>query len=147
MNRSLMLVAGALLFVAGSFLLLSGPVTPQPDVWHGVGERGFVLLGARLFDGERVRERMDVLVNAAFFEALVLRLRGFGTVQVLFFSGEGAPSIIAIRPVELSGDRALARVPLGEVSGLDRRRLHAIALVAAPAAGDQRFEISSVELR
>lgn len=86
-------------------------------------------------------------VSLEAFESLELHLRGSGTVQVLFFSGASPQSLPAVRPVALDGGWFEARIPLGEVPGLERGRVRAIAVVAGPAPGDRRFEIASADLR
>ena len=86
-------------------------------------------------------------VDLSGFEALVLRLRGDGPLQVLFFSGanpQAVPASVAVSPAQTWQETTIA---LAEAPGLDRSRVRAVGVVAGPAPGTASFELSAAVLR
>ena len=70
MNRRLLGVLVALIALAVFFWWLPEPEAPQPDAWPAVDGNNFVLRGVRVFDGERLHERADVLVTDGLVAAI-----------------------------------------------------------------------------
>lgn len=82
-------------------------------------------------------------VDASAVSSLHLRVRSAQALQLLLFSGEGAPGQVSIAA---SPDWQAVTVDLATLPGLDRTRLRGISLTAH-GTGAQHFEIDQVELR
>ncbi|MEX0899717.1 MAG: amidohydrolase family protein [Gammaproteobacteria bacterium] len=85
--------------------------------------------------------------DASAFETLTIRIRGQGTVQLLFFSGASAQGVPAVLPVQLEGSWQDLALDLSGVAGLDLTRLRAVGLTAGPAPGAMRIELDEMVLR
>ncbi len=85
--------------------------------------------------------------NATQFNTLTLRIRGEGTVQLLFFSGASTQGVPAVLPVPLDGTWQDLALELSGVAGLDLTRLRAVGLTAGPAPGATRIELDEMVLR
>lgn len=86
-------------------------------------------------------------VDLTAFDAIELRLRSDGPVNVLFFSGAAAGSMPQVWPVAPNAEWTDVSIGLAEVAGLDRARVRAIAVVAGPAPGAVRIELDRAVLR
>lgn len=70
MGRTMAIAAAPLAAVVGFFLWLPQPVPPGPADWTPQPSNSFLLRGARVFDGERFHERLDVLVRDGMIAAV-----------------------------------------------------------------------------
>ncbi|MGQ0383205.1 MAG: amidohydrolase family protein [Gammaproteobacteria bacterium] len=70
MSRTLVVLGVALAAVVGFFLWLPEPAPPGPADWVPQQSNSFLLRGARVFDGERFHERLDVLVRDGLIAAV-----------------------------------------------------------------------------
>ena len=70
MNRRFVGFVLALVALAVFFWWLPEPEAPQPNGWPVVDGNSFVLRDVRVFDGERVRESVDVLVTDGVVAAI-----------------------------------------------------------------------------
>ncbi len=70
MNRKFIGLLVAVIALVVFFFLLPEPEAPEPDAWPVVDGNTFVLRGVRVFDGERVHEKADVLVTDGVVSAL-----------------------------------------------------------------------------
>lgn len=127
--------SGAIQNAVDGALAVSGEVKAG-GMWPWAGTiRTF---GARPFDP----------VDASEYPTLVLRVKGDGGgFSVLFFSGEGGQAPPLTWSFQSTGDWQELEIPLGEITGLDRAHLRAIALVAGPETRAFRFELDAAVLR
>lgn len=82
-------------------------------------------------------------VDASAVSALHLQVRSAAPLQLLLFSGEGAPTLV---PIAASAEWRSVEVDLANLAGLDRSRLRGISL-SATGSGTQHFDIDQVEGR
>lgn len=82
-------------------------------------------------------------VDASEVSTLHLQVRSAAPLQLLLFSGEGAPAVV---PIAASAEWRSVEVDLANLAGLDRSRLRGISL-SATGSGTQRFDIDQVEVR
>lgn len=82
-------------------------------------------------------------VDASAVSALHLQMRSAAPLQLLLFSGDGAPVVV---PIAASAEWRNVEIDLATQPGLDRSRLRGISL-SATSTGPQRFDIDLIEVR
>ncbi len=82
-------------------------------------------------------------VDAGALSRLQLQVRSAAPLQLLLFSGEGAPVVV---PIAASSEWRSVAIDLANLPGLDRSRLRGISL-SATGTGAQHFDIDQVEVR
>lgn len=82
-------------------------------------------------------------VDARGISTLHLQMRSAAPLQLLLFSGEGAPAAVTIAA---SAEWRSVEIDLATLAGLDRSRLRGISL-SATGTGAQHFDLDEVELR
>lgn len=82
-------------------------------------------------------------VDARGVSTLHLQMRSAAPLQLLLFSGEGAPAAVTIAA---SAEWRSVAIDLANLAGLDRSRLRGISL-SATGTGAQRFDIDQIEVR
>lgn len=82
-------------------------------------------------------------VDASAVSALHLQMRSAAPLQLLLFSGDGAPVVV---PIAASAEWRNVEIDLATQPGLDRSRLRGISL-SATGTGPQRFDIDLIEVR
>jgi hypothetical protein len=82
-------------------------------------------------------------VDAGAVSRLQLQVRSAAPLQLLLFSGEGAPAVV---PIAASAEWQSVEIDLATQPGLDRSRLRGISL-SATGTDAQRFDIDQIELR
>lgn len=73
--RNLFIAIAAIALVISFFMWLPEPSAPQPAAWPAQPGNSFMLRGVRAFDGERVRESVDVLVDGGVITVVGDRVR------------------------------------------------------------------------
>lgn len=81
--------------------------------------------------------------DASAANSLHLQVRSPTPLQLLLFSGEGAPTVV---PIASSADWQSIDIDLSSLPGLDRARLRGISISAA-GSGAQYFNIDQIEIR
>lgn len=82
-------------------------------------------------------------VDAGAVSRLQLQVRSAAPLQLLLFSGEGAPAVV---PIAASAEWQSVEIDLATQPGLHRSRLRGISL-SATGTGAQRFDIDQVVVR
>lgn len=82
-------------------------------------------------------------VDASAASRLQLQVRSGAPLQLLVFSGEGAPAVVAIAA---SSEWQSVEIDLENLADLDRSRLRGISL-SATGSGAQHFDIDQIELQ
>lgn len=82
-------------------------------------------------------------VDASSISTLRLQVRSAAPLQLLLFSGEGAPAVV---PIAASAEWRSVEIDLSTQAGFDRSRLRGISL-SATGRGAQQFDIDEVEVR
>ncbi|SDD86748.1 amidohydrolase family protein [Aquimonas voraii] len=82
-------------------------------------------------------------VDARAVTRLHLQVRSATPLQLLLFSGEGAPTVV---PLAAGTEWRSVEIDLENLAGLDRSRLRGISL-SATGSGAQRFDVDQVEVR
>lgn len=70
MHRTLAVAGVVLAAIVAFFMWLPEPVPPGPADWSPQPSNSFLLRGARVFDGERFHQRLDVLVRDGLIAAV-----------------------------------------------------------------------------
>ncbi len=82
-------------------------------------------------------------VDASPVSMLRLQVRSAAPLQLLLFSGEGAPAVV---PIAASAEWRSVEIDLATQPGFDRSRLRGISF-SATGSGAQQFDIDQVEVR
>jgi imidazolonepropionase-like amidohydrolase len=82
-------------------------------------------------------------VDASSVSTLRLQVRSAAPLQLLLFSGEGAPAVV---PIAASAEWQSVEIDLAAQPGFDRSRLRGISF-SATGSGAQQFDIDQVEVR